>query len=162
MSVIAAKRTESRYEVIIFSEKVYDLLIDLISRNFGIKDVDDFVRVQYAHGQIASEDFPYYRVLLRRRKENIEQQASLLTCNLRAAYYLYPTSMHEYENRRDLQNRAIINCEMLLKELQKVADKFQVDINLFKESIKAINREIELIKGWRQRDNKFKSHFTKA
>lgn len=44
--------------------------------------------------------------------------ASMLTSNVRAANSIYPTTLHEYEQRRDYQNTAIVNCEQLLKELQ--------------------------------------------
>lgn len=156
-SVLAVNRRESRIEPIIFSEKIHDMLIDLMRRNFGIKNADDFVRSQFAHGKITKEDFAYYRWQLQKRKENIEQYASRLTSDLIAAYYRYPTSLHEYEIRRDCQNSAICDCREIVKELQKVVELFKVDVNLFREVTIAINREIDLIKRWRQRDNKFKS-----
>lgn len=80
------------------------------------------------------------------------------TSNVRAANSLYPTSMAEYERRREYQNNAIVNCEQLIKELQRVVEIFEVDINLYNRYVKAIDREIDLIKKWRQRDNKIKSH----
>jgi hypothetical protein len=91
-------------------------------------------------------------------KNRINQIASLLTANVRSANTLYPTSLHEYETRRDYQNSAIINCENLIKELQHVVDIFDVDVNIYGRYIKAIDREIGLIKKWRQRDNKIKSY----
>ncbi len=66
--------------------------------------------------------------------------------------------MAEYERRREYQNNAIVNCEQLIKELQRVVEVFDVDINLYGRYVKAIDREIDLIKKWRQRDNKIKSH----
>ena len=56
--------------------------------------------------------------------------------------------------RRDYQNTAIVNCEQLLKELQRIAEIFEVDLNLYSPYVKAIDREIGLIKKWRQRDKK--------
>lgn len=162
MSVLVANRKESRFEPIVFSETLHDMLIDLMRRDFGIEDIDEFVRVQYARGKIKEEDFAYYRWQFQKRKENIEEYASRLTSNLRSAYYRYPTTMHEYEVRRDCQNEGIANCEMIVKELQKVVEMFMVDINLFREHIKAIDREIDLIKSWRQRDNKIKSYLQRA
>ena len=89
---------------------------------------------------------------------HINDIASSLTNNVRAANSLYPTSLHEYEKRRDYQNIAIANCEQLIKELQRVVEIFEVDINIYGRYIRAINREIGLIKKWRQRDNKIKSY----
>ena len=72
-------------------------------------------------------------------------------------YSIYPTTLHEYEKRRDYQNTAIVNCEQLLKELQRIVEIFEVDVNLYSRYVKAIDREIGLIKKWRQRDNRIKS-----
>jgi hypothetical protein len=92
-------------------------------------------------------------------KNRIDGLASSLTNNLRAANSLYPTSMHEYEIRRDYQNIAIANCEQLIKELQRIVEKFDVDVNQYSKYSKAIDREIGLIKSWRQHDNRFKLYF---
>lgn len=69
---------------------------------------------------------------------------------------IYPTNYGEYKKRRDYQNYAIVNCQQLIKELQRTVEVFQVDINLYKRHVKAIEKEIDLVKRWRQRDNKFK------
>lgn len=69
----------------------------------------------------------------------------------------YSIELHEYEQRRDYQNTAIVNCEQLLKELQRIVEIFEVDVNLYSRYVKAIDREIGLIKKWRQRDNRIKS-----
>lgn len=91
-------------------------------------------------------------------KEQIEKSASLLTANLRAARSLFPTSMHEYEIRRDYLNAGIVNCNQIINSLQRVVGRFNVDLNAYGRYSKAIDREIELIKRWRQRDNKMKSY----
>lgn len=158
MSVLVNNRKESKFEAIIFSIKLHDMLIDLMQSGFGIRDLDQFVRIRYARGKDSHEDFERYRYMMHNFKNRIDQIASQLTNNVRAANSIYPTSMHEYEQRRDYQNLAIINCEQLIKELQRVVDVFEVDVNLFKRHIQAIDREIMLIKKWRQRDNKFKSY----
>ena len=105
-----------------------------------------------------SEYFSRYRYMMHTEKETIDKLCVLLTNNLRGANSIYPTSMREYEQRRDYQNFAIVNCEQLVKELQRVVDLFDVDINLYVRYINAIDREIGLIKKWRQRDNKIKSY----
>ncbi len=159
-SVLVNNRNKSRVEVITFAEDLHAMLDDLMRRNFGIKDTDDFVRRQYAHGRIEQEDFSYYRYKLSESKRKINELCSRLENCLRAAYYRYPSSEHELEIRRDNQNDAIVCCEMVIGELQKVAETFEVDLNLFAPHIKAIDREIGLIKDWRRRDNnKFKSRF---
>ncbi len=158
MSVLASDRTESKFEAITYSVELHDMLIELMQRSFGVKDLEHFVRMRYAYGKDETEDFARYRYLMQNYKTRIDQLASRLTNNIRAANSIYPTNLHEYEQRRDYQNAAIICCEQLIKELQRVVEIFDVDINLYARYVKAIDREIGLIKKWRQRDNKIKAH----
>jgi hypothetical protein len=129
-----------------------------MQRSFGVKDLDHLVRVRYAYGKDETEDFAKYRYLMTNFKNRIDQLASQLTSNVRAANSTYPTSMREYEQRRDYQNNAIINCEQILKELQRIVEIFEVDVNTYGRYVNAIDREIGLIKKWRQRDNKIKAY----
>ena len=158
MSVLVSDRKESKFEAVIFSIELHNMLIDLMQRGFGVKDLDHFVRMRYAYGKDDKEDFARYRYLMQNFKTRIDQTASMLTTNIRSANTLYPTSIHEYEQRRDYQNLAIANCEQLLKELQRIVEIFDVDINVYSRYVQAIDREIGLIKKWRQRDNKIKSY----
>ena len=158
MSVLAAKRKESRLEPIVCSVELHDMITELAQRDFGVRDLDQLVRVRFADGIDKYEDFGRYRGLMRIERDKVDKLCYLLTNNLRAANSIYPTSMHEYEQRRDYQNFGIVNCEQLIKELQHIVDLFNVDINVYERCIKAINREIDLIKKWRQRDNKIKSY----
>ena len=158
MSVLVSRRTESRFEAIAQSVEIHDMLIELMQRSFGVKNLDHLVRVRYAYGKEKTEDFAKYRFLMQNAKTRIDQLAALLTSNVRAANSICPTSMREYEQQRDYQNSAIVNCEQLIKELQHVVDVFDVDINTYSRYITAIDREIGLIKKWRQRDNKLKSN----
>ena len=157
MSVLVSKRTESKFEAIIHSVELHDMLIELIHRNFGVKDIEKFVRTRFAYS-VEEDEYAKHRYLMHNFKSRVDQLASQLTSNVRAANSLYPTSMAEYERRREYQNNAIVNCEQLIKELQRVVEIFDVDINLYSRYVKAIDREIDLIKKWRQRDNKIKSH----
>lgn len=157
MSVLVSKRSESKFEAIVYSIELHNMLIELMQRSFGVKDLDQFVRMRYAYGKDDTEDFSKYRYLMYNYKTRIDQLASLMMNNIRAANSIYPTTLHEYEKRRDYQNTAIVNCEQLLKELQRIVEIFEVDVNLYSRYVKAIDREIGLIKKWRQRDNRIKS-----
>lgn len=79
MSVLASDRTESKFEAITYSIELHDMLIDLMQRSFGVKDLDQLVRVRYAHGKDATEDFSRYRYLMLNYKNRIDQLASMLT-----------------------------------------------------------------------------------
>lgn len=161
MSVLLGDRKESKFEVITYSVELHDMLTILMQRGFGVKNVDSFVRRKYAYGDIPEENFSKYRELMRNFKARINQLASLVTSNVRAANTIYPKTIHEYEIRRDYQNTAIVNCEQLINELQRVVEIFDVDLNLYSRYVKAIDREIGLIKKWRQRDIAIKSRLEK-
>lgn len=157
MSVLVSDRKESRFEAITYSIELHDMLVDFMQRNFGVKDLKRMVRLRYAYGKDETEDYEKYAYLMNKYKDRVDSLASRLTSNVRGANSIFPVNLREYERRRDYQNDAIVNCEQLLKELQRIVEIFDVDINLYSRYIKAIDREIGLIKKWRQRDNKIKS-----
>lgn len=158
MSVLAVDRKEAKTEPITFSDELRRMLTELANRDFGVKDLDELVRVRYANGIDKYEDFQRYRGLMRDERDKIKDLSYLLTNNLRAANSIYPKNMREYERRREFQGFGVINCEQLIKELQHIVELFDVDLNVYERSVKAIDREIGLIKKWRQRDNKIKSY----
>lgn len=158
MSVLVSDRKESKFEAITFSIELHDMLLEFMQRNFGVKDLEHFVRVRYAYGDDETENYAKYRYLMTNFKNRIDLLASQLTNNIRAANSTYPTSMPEYGQRRSYQNSAIVNCEQIIKELQRIVEVFNVDVNTYGRYVKAIDREIGLIKKWRQRDNKIKSY----
>lgn len=125
MSVLVSDRKESKFEAITFSIELHDMLLDFMQRNFGVKDLEHFVRVRYAYGDDETEDFAKYRYLMTNFKNRIDLLASQLTNNVRAANSTYPTSMPEYEQRRSYQNSAIVNCEQIIKELQRIVAKIR-------------------------------------
>lgn len=158
MSVLVSKRNKSHLDVLINADVIHDQLIELMQRNFGIRSMEHFVRIQYAFGKIESEDFPRYLYLMQNAKKRLDQNASLLSNNLRSAKSIYPTTITEYEERRKFQDLAIANCRILLKELQRIADIFDVNLNIYSKCVKSINSEIKMITAWRRKDNRFKSY----
>jgi len=133
------------------------MLVDLMQKSFGVKDVDQYVRVQYAHSDIPKEDFRRYHFLMTNFKNRIDIQASLLTSDVRAANSIYPTTLSEYDQRREYQNKALVDCELIIKEMQRVVDIFNVDINIYKRVTESLYKEKDLIKKWRQHDNRLKT-----
>ena len=78
MSVLLGDRKESKFEAITYSIELHDMLILLMQRGFGVKDVDSFVRKKYAYGEISEENFAKYRELMRSFKSKVNQCASLI------------------------------------------------------------------------------------
>lgn len=161
-SVPLGDRKESRLEVINYSIKLHNMLREFMQRNFGVRDLEQFVRVQYARGKDKTENFARYRYWMETHKKTIDLLCTLLTNNIIAANRIHPIIMAEYETRRSYQNAAIVNCEQINKELQRVADTFEVDVNTYRRYIEAIDWEIHLITRWRQKDNKIKSYLQKG
>jgi len=158
MSVPVSKHTESKFEVLVYSSEIHSMLREFMQRNFGVKDMKHLVQMRYAYGKDDTEDFQKYYYLLATHKKNIDQLATAMTNNIRGANSLHPTTLHECDVRRDYQNAAIINCEQIKKDLMKAVETFNVDLNAYKPYIQAIDREIGLIKKWRQKDNKIRSY----
>lgn len=95
MSVLVSDRTESKFEAITYSVELHDMLIELMQRSFGVKDLDHFVRVKYAYGKESAEDFSKYRYLMLNYKNRIDQLASMLTSNIRQQIlYIRPRCMN--------------------------------------------------------------------
>ena len=141
MAVLVNNRKESKLEPIVCSVELHKMLTDLIQKDFGVRDLDHLVRVRYAYGRDATENFSRYRYLMQTAKNNIDQMAFLLTNNLRGANSIYPTSMREYEQRRDYQNFAIVNCEQIIKELQRVVETFETWMSMSTAELSALSTE---------------------
>ena len=70
MSVLVSDRTESKFEAITYSVELHDMLIELMQRSFGVKDLDRLVRMKYAYGKDTTEDFSRYRYLMLNYKKS--------------------------------------------------------------------------------------------
>ncbi len=157
MSVLVSDRKESRFEVITLSVSIREKLIELMHRGFGIKDIRRAASRRYAFGKAASDSPAEFVLEMTEYKRRLGELAAQLTNNLRAANSIYPTSVAELEQRRSYQNTAIANCEQILGEFQIIAEVFEVDLNTFGDCVNAVDREIGLIKRWRQGDNRLRS-----
>lgn len=72
MSVLAVNRKESRFEAIAFSIDLHDMLIELMQRGFGVRDVDRFVRRRFVRGTITEETYAFYRNQMHSSKMRID------------------------------------------------------------------------------------------
>lgn len=86
-------------------------------------------------------------------KEEIIQLLHDLVGNITSANSIYAVHDFEFDLRREFQDRAIINCYQLYQELQYISESFNIDINKLIPILESIEREVELLKGWRQSDN---------
>ena len=79
-----------------------------------------------------------------------------ITKEVYIANSIYPTCYEELVQRRLHQDEAIGQCYRLTQELQYAIETLPVDVNIFLRFGESIQKEVNLIKGWRKSDNKFK------
>jgi len=100
------------------------------------------------------------------------QQLVELINNITDAYSIYPTTIHEWEVRRDYQTAAIGNCEKLLQRFQFVLELFnenpynlftgkRVNVDKLLPYAEKICNEIQYLKGWRKAGNKIRADIEK-
>ena len=73
----------------------------------------------------------------------------------------YPVNFHELEIRRDYQNAAIKDCEILLQDLQYAMQILPIDINKLLPYVDKIEFEIAVLKGWRKANGKIAKRIRK-
>lgn len=155
MSVLASERPESKFEVIYHAKVMRDDFNQLVLRNFGIKDVGPIARRKYILGKDNIENRDKYECLLDEYRGAIVRCAARVVQDVSAANAIYPKNIGDYNMRRAYQNDALAQCRQLIVEIQNVVDTFDVDVNDYIYYSDAISREIDLIKRWRQTDNRF-------
>lgn len=139
-SVYVSIRKESKWEPIIYSETVKNVLFDLTQRTFGIKDIR-----RSFESNTWCNDFDIYVSVLFDCKRKINDRASSLMDNVYSANAIFPTNLTELEMRRSYQDYALVDCNVMEKYLQQVVAKYNPNVNSFEQSIQAIDREIDLI-----------------
>ena len=69
-----------------------------------------------------------------------------------AANTIYPTTEAELNQRRAHQNEAIIACEQIIQHMQWMIETLHASVNDFESLFEKAIKEINLIKGWRQKN----------
>ena len=172
MSVLKAKRKSSQFEVFHHFYKTRKEITDLLLRDFGYDLERAEKRVAKLFGGKPYEELtPEEKVRYDKLKAKneafddwfIEDERKCIVDCLReitkevfTANSIYPTVMEELVERRLCQDRAIGQCYRLTQELQYAIETLPVDVNKYLRFADMIQTEINLIKGWRKSDNKFK------
>lgn len=172
MSVLKAKRKSSQFEVFHHFYKTRKEITDLLLRDFGYDLERAEKRVAKLFGgkpyeELTPEEKVRYDKLKAKNEafDNwfIEDERKCIVDCLReitkevfTANSIYPTVMEELVERRLCQDRAIGQCYRLTQELQYAIETLPVDVNKYLRFADMIQTEINLIKGWKKSDNKFK------
>lgn len=172
MSVLKSKRKPSQFEVFHHLYKLRRNITDLLLRDFGYSFEKGEKRLQKRFSGRAYEDLTdcekaqYDR--LKKRHEAfdewfiVDERKVIIDClreitkHVFVANSIYPTCREELVQRRIHQDEALGQCYRLTQELQYAIETLPVDVNTYTQFGKEIQTEINLIKGWRKSDNKFK------
>ena len=172
MSVLKSKRKESQFEVFHHLYKMRKEITDLLLRDFGYseakalkslekrfsgrryEELSEAEKVQYDRQKERHEAFCEWFIIDQRKA--VTDCLRLITSYVYKANSIYPMYMEELVQRRIYQDKAIGQCYALVQELQYAIETLPVDVNKYTRFGEMIQTEINLIKGWRKSDNKFK------
>ena len=148
-------------------------ITDLLLRDFGYNAVKSEKRLERRFGSRSYEeltDIEKQQYDRQKKKQDafdewfIESERNAIIDCLRSigehvytANSIYPTYSEELVERRLHQDLAIGQCYRLVQELQYAIETLPVDVNTYLRFGADIQKEIDLIKGWRKSDNKFKT-----
>lgn len=172
MAVLKRNRKESQFEVFHHLYKLRREITDLLLRDFGYSfdKADKYLERMFGGRSYedldAIEKLRYEKIKKRNDAFNewfiADQRQVIIDClrsiqeNVFVANSIYPMYMQELVERRIHQDRAIGQCYRLTQELQYAIETLPVDVNTYLRFGEAIQTEINLLKGWRKSDNKFK------
>lgn len=142
MSVIKAKRKPTPFQVTTNFMKLRRAVTKLIQESFKYKPKGTDIDADFAQWFIGIECDAVFKLL--------KEADRYITM----ANSIFPVYLHEYEQRRELQNVAIGLCFDILQEFQYILDALDIDINGYAEYVGLIGEEIRLLRAWRQADNK--------
>ena len=177
MTVVKRKRKESPFEVFHHLTKMRKDITDLLLRDFGYSNEKFQKNLERKYGGKPPDQLTdIQRQNLERQKKRAEAFDEWFICQERnviisclhrinehvyTANSIYPSCSEELIERRKHQNLAIGQCYRLVQELQNSIETLPVDVNAYLIFSEQIQKEIDLIKGWRKSDNKFRKQFEK-
>lgn len=172
MSVLKSKRKQSQFEVFHHLYKMRKEVTDLLLRDFGydLERAEKKVSRTFSdrlYEELTPEEQHRYNKLKERNQSfdewfiSDERQVIVdclrtITEEVFVANSIYPTCREELVERRLHQDKAIGQCYRLTQELQYAIETLPVDVNKYLRFADMIQTEINLLKGWRKSDNKFK------
>lgn len=171
MSVVKSKRGKSRLEVIHNYYKLRERMTFVLFNDFGYSRKKAAARISHKYflnqprEDLAEAEKIVYDDMLdhsdRIFKEFVERERAYLTklmqelgTHLVSANGIYMTIPEEAIERRLEQDKAIAACYSIVAEFNCVLRTLPVSASKYAEVSKLIRREIGLIKGWRQSDNR--------
>lgn len=171
MSVVKSKRSKSRLEVIHSYYKLREQMTFVLFNDFGYSRKKAAARISHKYflnqprEDLAEAEKIVYDDMLdhsdRIFQEFVARERAYLTkllqelgTHLVSANGIYMTIPEEAIERRLEQDKAVAACYSIVAEFNCVLRTLPVSASKYAEVSKLIKREIGLIKGWRQSDNR--------
>ena len=175
MAVLERYRPKSRFKVLDFAVWMRKELTNDLLRDFGYKPRDYELPKNFNDLPDEQKEKVLERALKKRDRQDgleawfLEKSRDVIIDaliniikHIELANTMYIVTMDDYRERRANQNRAIGYCGILIQELQYVIETLPVNVNLYTEYEEVIKVEINLLKGWRKSDNKYKVKLEKG
>jgi hypothetical protein len=129
-----------------------------VIKNIDEEDQNTIDEIFAKYGKSPKHEFQseYPKWFVEYERKVIVELLQELVENITSANSIYPSKdfLHEeYAERRRFQNKAICNCYTLYQELQYITACFGTDLNKFIPFLDSVEKEVDLLKGWRQSDN---------
>ena len=168
MGVPKSKRSESKMEFYHNSLKLRKNIIDLLLRDFGVKqkqmnidilknkfgmsesDRQMFEYVVKKYGIESEFDYEFPRWYIERLRNKILNALDKMTDNIIVANSCYPVTQLEKDTKRKTQTDAIGLCYVIIDGLTEAIQNLPVDANKYTRFIEMLQEEIRVLKGWRK------------
>lgn len=130
--------------------------IKQVAKNISEEDqsVINEICAKYAVNPNKSYNSEYPEWYMEDEKKLIKSYCNKLIYYIVQANKLHPYFDFEWQQRRMNQNNAIGVVQNLYVEIDHIKEMFDVSLKFTTDLMDALDREEDLIKGWRQSDNK--------
>lgn len=118
MSVLKAKRRESRFEVFHHAYRLRNDLTSILLRDFGMVNTS-----------VTDDERKNYEWFVVSERHAIVNCLRSLVANITMANEIFPTTIAECDERRVYQDKALGNLAVLEQELQYCITTLPVDVN---------------------------------
>lgn len=178
MSVLKSKRKASQFEVYHHLYQMRRDITELLLRDFGysFEKQDKKLLRQFGnrpYEELTDDEKQRYTRLRERwtafdewfvkdQRQAVVDCLREITKEVYIANSIYPTCPEELTRRRLHQDEAVGQCYRLMQELQYAIETLPVDVNVYLRFGDMIQTQVNLIKGWRKADNKFKGAFSES
>lgn len=162
MSVVVGKRKESKYEFVYKATLLNDAITDLCIRRLGIKDIDHLMREKFSYKGSRFYDRDDQISMIQESKRTLMQYTDGILSRTRIAYAMQSDSLEHCDIQIKLIEEAEMYCELIIGKLQSIIGIFQVDINVYKPYVKAVDEEIYQLRKRKKKLKRIRQKFIRG